>query len=80
VRALVPLLPKLIKIRQARYLNNIVEQDHRFIKRRVVLMCSSCASAAIFEMQHALPGASTANTRLHPPGSGMEALYQTRVI
>ncbi|MBC6975069.1 IS6 family transposase [Bacillus sp. Xin] len=27
-----------IKIRQVRYLNNIVEQDHRFIKRRVLPM------------------------------------------
>ncbi|PFY79976.1 DDE-type integrase/transposase/recombinase, partial [Bacillus pseudomycoides] len=27
--------PEGIKIRQVRYLNNIVEQDHRFIKKRV---------------------------------------------
>jgi len=26
---------KRIKIRQCKYLNNIVEQDHRFIKRRI---------------------------------------------
>jgi putative transposase len=26
---------KKIKIRQRKYLNNIVEQDHRFIKRRI---------------------------------------------
>lgn len=28
-------IPEGIKIRQVRYLNNIVEQDHRFIKKRV---------------------------------------------
>ncbi|EJS46578.1 hypothetical protein ICG_05653 [Bacillus cereus BAG1X1-3] len=28
-------MPEGIQIRQVRYLNNIVEQDHRFIKRRV---------------------------------------------
>ncbi|MFE4047679.1 IS6 family transposase [Priestia sp. YIM B13490] len=28
-------MPQGIKIRQVRYLNNIVEQDHRFIKKRV---------------------------------------------
>ncbi len=28
-------MPKGIQIRQVRYLNNIVEQDHRFIKKRV---------------------------------------------
>ncbi len=26
---------KRVKIRQCKYLNNIVEQDHRFIKRRI---------------------------------------------
>ena len=26
----------LMKIRQCKYLNNIVEQDHRFIKKRIV--------------------------------------------
>ncbi|MGG0646066.1 DDE-type integrase/transposase/recombinase [Bacillus mycoides] len=28
-------MPKGIQLRQVRYLNNIVEQDHRFIKKRV---------------------------------------------
>ncbi|SFQ92242.1 DDE domain-containing protein [Bacillus mycoides] len=28
-------MPDGIKLRQVRYLNNIVEQDHRFIKRRI---------------------------------------------
>ena len=28
-------LPENCKLRQYKYLNNIVEQDHRFIKRRV---------------------------------------------
>ncbi|PHE82157.1 IS6 family transposase, partial [Bacillus toyonensis] len=28
-------MPKGIQIRQVKYLNNIVEQDHRFIKKRV---------------------------------------------
>ncbi|KFM95734.1 transposase IS66 family protein [Bacillus clarus] len=28
-------MPEAIKLRQIKYLNNIVEQDHRFIKRRV---------------------------------------------
>lgn len=28
---------KKIKIRQCKYLNNIIEQDHRNIKRRIVL-------------------------------------------
>lgn len=28
-------MPEGIQIRQVEYLNNIVEQDHRFIKRRV---------------------------------------------
>ncbi|MEL7495273.1 MAG: IS6 family transposase, partial [Cyanobacteria bacterium J06554_11] len=28
-------LPKKTKTRQVKYLNNIVEQDHRFIKRRI---------------------------------------------
>jgi transposase, IS6 family len=28
-------LPRAVELRQVKYLNNIVEQDHRFIKRRV---------------------------------------------
>jgi IS6 family transposase len=28
-------LPKRCKLRPVKYLNNLVEQDHRFIKRRV---------------------------------------------
>jgi transposase, IS6 family len=28
-------LPNLTQLRQSKYLNNIVEQDHRFIKRRI---------------------------------------------
>jgi transposase-like protein len=28
-------LPQACELRQVKYLNNIVEQDHRFIKRRV---------------------------------------------
>ncbi len=31
-------MPKGIQLRQVKYLNNIVEQDHRFIKRRVLPM------------------------------------------
>lgn len=31
-------LPAEIKLRQIKYLNNIVEQDHRFIKKRVRYM------------------------------------------
>ena len=31
-------VPEGIEIRQVKYLNNIVEQDHRFIKRRVCSM------------------------------------------
>ncbi|EEM07979.1 IS6 family transposase [Bacillus pseudomycoides] len=31
-------MPEGIQIRQVKYLNNIVEQDHRFIKRRVLPM------------------------------------------
>ncbi len=31
-------MPKVIKIRQIKYLNNIVEQDHQFIKKRVLSM------------------------------------------
>jgi transposase, IS6 family len=27
--------PEAVELRQVKYLNNIVEQDHRFIKRRV---------------------------------------------
>jgi hypothetical protein len=44
-----------------------------------VLICSSSAPAAIFEMQHALPGADTATTRFRLPG-GMEGLYKTASI
>jgi transposase-like protein len=29
------ILPEEVELRQVKYLNNIVEQDHRFIKRRV---------------------------------------------
>ncbi|RAN66285.1 DDE-type integrase/transposase/recombinase, partial [Bacillus sp. SRB_8] len=28
-------MPEGMQLRQAKYLNNIVEQDHRFIKKRV---------------------------------------------
>jgi transposase, IS6 family len=28
-------LPKEMELRQVKYLNNLIEQDHRFIKRRV---------------------------------------------
>jgi putative transposase len=44
-----------IKIRQCKYLNNIVEQDHRFIKRRIRPMLgfesfwSACATVAGIE-------------------------------
>ncbi|MBC6971051.1 DDE-type integrase/transposase/recombinase, partial [Bacillus sp. Xin] len=31
-------MPEGVQIRQVRYLNNIVEQDHRFIKKRVRTM------------------------------------------
>ncbi|PGD29916.1 IS6 family transposase, partial [Bacillus pseudomycoides] len=31
-------MPEGIQLRQVKYLNNIVEQDHRFIKRRVCSM------------------------------------------
>ena len=31
-------IPEGIQIRQVKYLNNIVEQDHRFIKKRVRTM------------------------------------------
>lgn len=31
-------MPEGIQIRQVRYLNNIVEQDHRFIKKRIRTM------------------------------------------
>jgi transposase, IS6 family len=31
-------MPEGIQIRQVKYLNNIVEQDHRFMKRRVLPM------------------------------------------
>ena len=34
------LLPEKVKVRQIKYLNNIVEQDHRFIKRIVKPMLS----------------------------------------
>ena len=29
------ILPELVELRQVKYLNNLVEQDHRFIKRLV---------------------------------------------
>ena len=29
------ILPEQVELRQVKYLNNMVEQDHRFIKRRV---------------------------------------------
>ncbi len=29
------LLPEAIELRQVKYLNNSIEQDHRFLKRRV---------------------------------------------
>ncbi len=29
------ILPEVVELRQVKYLNNLVEQDHRFIKRRV---------------------------------------------
>ena len=45
-----------------------------------MLICSSSAPAAIFEMQHALPGAETPTTRLRLPGGGMEGIYKTASI
>ncbi len=45
-----------------------------------MLICSTSAPAAIFEVQHALPGADTATTRLRLPGGGMEGLYKTASI
>ena len=29
------ILPEAVELRQVKYLNNLIEQDHRFIKRRV---------------------------------------------
>ena len=43
-----------IEIRQCKYLNNIVEQDHRFIKRRIRLGFKSFDSA-----KHTLTGIET---------------------
>ncbi len=43
-------MPKGIQIRQVKYLNNIVEQDHRFIKKRIYPMLglkSFCTVKAI---------------------------------
>ena len=31
------ILPEAVELRQVKYLNNLIEQDHRFIKRRVKL-------------------------------------------
>ena len=31
----VGILPEQVELRQVKYLNNLIEQDHRFIKRRV---------------------------------------------
>jgi transposase-like protein len=38
-----------VKVRSNKYLNNLIEQDHRAIKRRCASMAGfkSCASAAI---------------------------------
>jgi transposase, IS6 family len=33
-------MPQGIQVRQSKYLNNIVEQDHRFIKKRLSTMLS----------------------------------------
>jgi hypothetical protein len=51
-----------------------------FVAAMTMLICSSSAPAAIFEMQHALPGADTAAMRLRLPGGGMEGLYKTASI
>lgn len=44
-----------------------------------ILLCPAVASAALFEMHHALPGASVADTRL-PLRGGMESPYPAALI
>lgn len=48
-------MPIGIKIRQIKYLNNIVEQDHRFIKKRVRSMlglkCFRTAKSILFGIE-----------------------------
>ena len=51
-----------------------------FMATMAMLICSTSAPAAIFEVQHALPGADTATTRLRLLGGGMEGLYKTASI
>ncbi|PEY28276.1 IS6 family transposase, partial [Bacillus cereus] len=40
-------MPEGIQIRQVKYLNNIVEQDHRFIKKRVRSMLGFKSSSIL---------------------------------
>ena len=54
------LLPDNVEVRQIKYLNNIVEQDHRFIKRIVRPMlgfkrfCTACKTLKGIEAMHML--------------------------
>jgi transposase-like protein len=39
------LLPTHTKLRSSKYLNNLIEQDHRSVKQRIAVMLASSSSA-----------------------------------
>lgn len=62
----------MIEIRQVKYLNNILEQDHRFIKRITKPMMgfkafhSASASIAVIEVAHMIRKNQFANDNQSP--------------
>lgn len=70
-----PLWPALadsglsIQLRQSKYLNNLVEQDHRAVKRvvRPMLGCKSMHIARILEGNSATPAEKPAQPNSLPP-------------
>lgn len=50
------IFPKDCKLRRVKYLNNIIEQDHRFIKKKVRASCGSHAPAHNGDSCHAKYG------------------------
>jgi transposase-like protein len=71
-------MPVGIQVRQVKYFNNIVEQDHRFVKQRVRSMKSFCTVKFVIpriEAMHVVKKTATCFTgsvcsklsEIHPP-------------
>src|SRR2546421_11781165 len=73
-------LPRRVRIRSSKYLNNVVEQDHRRIKQRIRPMCvASPASYGIMRVDSARATNLAASPYQHPGRSQQAASEESKV-